>query len=136
MDVDKVRVDSWLWSVRIFKTRSLSTKECKAGRIKSGDKTLKASSLIKVGDEIKVYKNGFNLIFNVQSLITKRVSSTLAKVCYDDRTPESELLKYQDWYIGKSRPEFRQRGEGRPTKKERRSLDLFKEGYLEDELQD
>ena len=129
---DKVRIDRWLWSVRIFKTRSLSTKECKGGRVKLGDKTLKPSSLIKVGDQIKVHKNGFHLIFNIKSLILKRVSATLAQACYDDITPDSELLKYQDWFIGKGRAEFRQKGDGRPTKKDRRALDLFKEDYLED----
>ena len=128
---DKVRVDKWLWSVRIFKTRSTSTKECKAGRVKLGDKILKASQLIQVGDKILVHKNGFNLFFEVTALISKRVSATLAQACYVDLTPDAELLKYQDWFIGKGRPEFRPRGDGRPTKKERRSLDSFKEIYLE-----
>ena len=132
---DKVRVDKWLWSVRIFKSRSLSTKECKAGKVKAGNKVLKASHVIKTGDKIQVFKNGFNLLFEVKSPISKRVSATLAQACYEDLTPDSELLKYQDWYIGKARPEFRKRGDGRPTKKERRSLDSFKEIYLDDEFE-
>ena len=69
---------------------------------------------------------GFNLVFKVIDLLEKRVSAMLAEPCYKNLTPEDELNKYKDWYIGKAAPERRGKGSGRPTKKERRTLDDFK----------
>ncbi len=125
------RIDKWLWSVRIFKSRTLAGEICKTGKAKLNGKRAKASAEIKVGDVIEVKKNGFNLIFNVVKVIQKRVGAPIAVTCYKDITPESELRKYEDWFIGKARPEFREKGEGRPTKKDRRSIDEFKSTYLE-----
>ncbi len=129
---DKVRIDKWLWSVRIFKSRSLATDVCRSGKVKLNESNVKPSTLIKVGDLIGVKKNGFDLQFKVVKLITKRVSATLAQPCYEDLTPESEINKYKDWFIGKASAEVRGKGEGRPTKKERRTIDEFKQEYLED----
>ena len=125
--MDKLRVDKWLWSVRIFKSRSISTEACKSGKVMLDEKNLKPSHLIQVGNILTVKKDGFSLQFKVIKLIEKRVSAVIADTCKENITPESELLKYKDWFIGKARPEWRDKGEGRPTKKERRTLEHFKE---------
>ena len=124
---DKVRIDKWLWSIRIFKSRTMATDAAKSGKVRIGEKALKPSALIDVEDHITVRKNGFEFQFKVDKLISKRVSATLAQECYTDLTPEEELNKYQSWFIGKARAEFREKGAGRPTKRERRTIDGFKE---------
>jgi ribosome-associated heat shock protein Hsp15 len=133
-DLKKVRVDKWLWSVRIFKSRTMATDACKAGKIKLNGLSLKPSYLITLGETIEIKKNGFNLIFKVQHLLEKRVSALLAAPCFEDLTPQDELNKYKDWFVGKSGAEYRDRGEGRPTKKDRREIDDFKEMYFDDEF--
>lgn len=127
---DKVRIDKWLWAVRIFKTRTLANDIVKRGKARINDKAAKPSSSVKVGDRIQVQKNGFNLQFEVVSLIGKRVGAPVAQTCYVDHTSAEELNKYQDWYIGKGTNEARERGAGRPTKRERRTIEHFKENYL------
>lgn len=124
--MDKVRVDKWLWSVRIFKSRTLATDACKSGKVKLGGNSLKPSYLIQRGDQLEVKKNGFDLQFKVIDLIQKRVSAPLAQVCYEDLTPAEEMNKYQNWFVGKGASEKRERGAGRPTKRERRLIDDFK----------
>lgn len=128
----KVRIDKWLWSVRIFKTRTKATDACKAGRVKIGEKPVKASTLIVGGETLNLRKNSFDLVIKVKELLERRVSATLAEPCYENLTPESELNKYKEWYIGKAAPERRERGAGRPTKRERRTIDNFKDNWMED----
>jgi len=132
----KVRIEKWLWSIRIFKSRSLSTKECRSGKVKIDGQNLKPSHLIIIGDIVEVRKEGFNLIFKVIKLIDKRVSATLAQECYQNMTSVEELNKYKDWFIGKAGSEMRERGSGRPSKKEKREIDEFKDDFLvqDDEL--
>ncbi len=135
-DIAKMRVDRWLWCVRIFKSRSLATKVCKAGKVKLGEKILKPSALVTVGDELFVHKNGYNLIFKVDGLLKSRVSATIAAENYTDLTPEEELNKYKSWFIGKGAAERREKGAGRPTKKERRTIDEFKADQWWEQLED
>lgn len=125
--LNKVRIDKWLWSVRIFKSRSMATDACKSGNVKIKDKNVKPSYLVQRGEILQVKKNGFNMVYKVIDLIEKRVSATLAEPCYENQTSEDELNKYNDWYIGKGRPEMRSKGAGRPTKRERRDIDKFKD---------
>lgn len=132
-DLNKVRLDKWLWAVRLFKSRTMATDACKAGKIKLNGHSLKPSYLITVGETIEVKKNGFNLIFKVNQLLEKRVSAVLAAPCFDDLTPADELNKYRDWFTGKAGAEFRDRGEGRPTKKDRREIDEFKDMYFDED---
>ena len=110
----------------------MATNACKSGRVKIKDSKLKPSYLLKVGDEIQISKDGFNLTFLVKTIISKRVSFALAHPCYENLTPESELNKYKDWYIGKGAAERREKGTGRPTKKERREIEEFKDDLLFD----
>ena len=123
----KVRIDKWLWSVRIFKSRSMATDACKSGKIKIGEQNVKPSYLLQREEIISVKKNGFDLSFKVVDLLDKRVSAVLAQPCYEDLTPPEELNKYKDWFVGKGRPEVREKGTGRPTKRERREIDKFKD---------
>lgn len=126
---DKVRIDKYLWSIRIFKSRTLATDACKEGKVKLHDENAKPSTMVIVGDIIDVVKDGFKLKYKVVQLIEKRVSPVLAKPCYEDLTPEEEINKYKSWFIGKGGPERRERGAGRPTKRDRREIDEFKDYY-------
>ncbi|MFZ4560996.1 MAG: RNA-binding S4 domain-containing protein [Saprospiraceae bacterium] len=126
MSPEKMRVDKWLWCVRIFKSRTIAADACKAGKVKMNDVPLKPSQLVAVGDVVEVRKNGFNFSFQVLQLLKSRVSAPIAQACYANQTPEEELNKYNDWFIGKGAPERRDRGAGRPTKRERRQIDDFK----------
>lgn len=126
MAEDQVRIDKWLWSVRIFKSRSLATEACKSGKVKIKGVLAKPASSVQPGDHIEVKKLGFNLEYEVLKVIEKRVSAALAEECFLNLTPDEELNKYEDWFVGKKGVEYRERGSGRPTKRERREIDHFK----------
>jgi len=128
-----MRVDRWLWCVRIFKSRSKATNACKKGHIAIGESKLKPSALVSIGQIIIVKKDGFILTFKINELLERRVSAVLAEPCYENLTPEEELNKFKSWYIGKAKPEVRERGLGRPTKRERRELDEYKDELFLDE---
>lgn len=127
--MDKVRIDKWLWSVRIFKSRTLATDACKAGKVKIKGDAVKPSYLLSEGELVQVKKEGFNLLFRCIQLIEKRVGAPIALACYEDVTPMEEKTKYEAWFNNTGVPivEKRERGMGRPTKKERRVIDQFKE---------
>lgn len=131
--MDKVRIDKWLWSVRIFKSRTLAADACKEGKVKINAHSAKAAQTIQIGDRVEVKKEGFLMQYKVLGLIEKRVSAPLAQVCYEDLTPPEELNKFKDWFVGKAGAEFRERGTGRPTKRERRVIDQFKSDFIEEE---
>ena len=126
MALEKVRIDKWLWAVRIFKSRTIATDACKSGKVKMNEVNLKPSYLIQRGDVVQVRKEGFNLTFKVVDLLAKRVGAPQAVLCYENLTPEEELNKFKDWYVGKAASERREKGAGRPTKRERREIDRFK----------
>jgi ribosome-associated heat shock protein Hsp15 len=124
----KIRVDKWLWSVRIFKSRTIATDACKTGKVKISGEPAKPSALVTEGDVVLVKKEGFNFQYRVLQLIEKRVGAPIAVTCYADITPEAEKLKYKSWFTNQAATaERRERGAGRPTKKERREIDDFKE---------
>ncbi len=127
--MEKVRIDKWLWSVRIFKSRTMATDACKSGKVKINELNVKPSQMIEVNEIIEVKKNGFNMTFKSLKLIDKRVGAPIAVECYEDLTPEEELNKYKNWYIGKAASERREKGAGRPTKRERRDLDKYKDKF-------
>ena len=99
---------------------------CKAGKVRIEDKLAKASSSIQEGMHVSVKKNGFNLKLVVNKVIDKRVSATLAAPCYTNVTPAEEMNKYKEWFVGKAQPELREKGTGRPTKRERREIEEYK----------
>jgi ribosome-associated heat shock protein Hsp15 len=125
--LDKVRIDKWLWSVRIYKSRTLATDACKSGKVKIDGAAVKPSYMVSKEEVIEVRKNGFNFRLRVIDLIQKRVGAPIAQQCYEDLTPEEELQKYDSWFVGKAAAEKREKGAGRPTKRERREIDRFKD---------
>ena len=120
--VKKVRVDKWLWAVRVFKTRTIATDACKAGRVKMNGNTLKASFEVRIGEEVQVKKESFNLTFKVLDILEKRVSAAIAQTACENLTPAAEMEKFRSWFV-----EVRDRGTGRPTKRDRRDIDGFKD---------
>ncbi len=120
---ESVRVDKWLWAVRIFKTRSLSTEACKKGHVSLGDSTLKPSKMVQVGDTIQVRKSPITKSLKILAVAEKRMSAKLILDFVEDVTPasEMELLEMQK----NMRWSASDRGTGRPTKKDRRELDDF-----------
>ena len=119
----EVRIDKWLWAVRLFKTRTLATEACQKGRITISGITVKPSRTVKVGDIIKVRRPPVTYSFKVLQLAEKRMGAALTPGFIEDITPPEELeilevQKNMGWMQ-------RDRGTGRPTKKERRDLDDF-----------
>ena len=123
-DNDEVRIDKWLWAVRIYKTRSLATEACKSGRVKIGGQVVKASREVRINDEIDIHVGVYHKTVKALALLHNRVSAALVPNFLEDLTPESEYdkLKIQQ----EMKPEFRPRGLGRPTKKHRRLIDRLK----------
>ncbi len=120
---ESVRIDKWLWAVRIFKTRSQATEACKKGRVEIGDLPVKPSRDVHPGEVVKVRKPPLTRSFKVLALAEKRMSAKLTAGFMEDVTPPEELeildmQKQMNWIS-------RDRGAGRPTKKERRKLDDF-----------
>lgn len=133
--MQKIRVDKWLWSIRIFKSRTLATDACKGGKVKIGNTGIKPSHLIGIGDVVAVKKDGFTFEFRVIQLIEKRVGAPIAITCYEDVTSAEEKSKYEAWFLNATpSTEKRERGSGRPTKKDRREIDQVKEAYDWDEI--
>lgn len=126
--LEKVRVDKWLWAVRIFKSRTMATSACKNNKVLLNGVPLKPSSSIERGMILDIKKEGYNMQYKVIDLLEKRVSAKLAEPCYENLTPEEELNKFKDWYVrNKAISESRSKGLGRPTKRDRRNIDKFKD---------
>ena len=120
---ENVRIDKWIWAVRIFKTRSQATEACKRGHISIGNLPVKPSRIVHVGEIVQVRKNPVTRSFKVLALAEKRMSAVLVPDFMEDVTPveELEVLEMQR----NMRWISRDRGTGRPTKKDRRELDDF-----------
>jgi len=118
-----VRLDKWLWAVRIFKNRALSTDACKRGRVLVNGMPAKASRDLKSGDRITVRKPPVLHSYLVKGIIEKRVSAKLVPQYLEDLTSVDELDKLK---INESFFFNRERGTGRPTKRERRQIDKLK----------
>jgi ribosome-associated heat shock protein Hsp15 len=118
-----VRIDKWLFAVRIFKTRTLATDECNKGRITIGGISVKPSRIVKEGDVIDVRKPPLTYKYKVLKLAEKRMSAKLVPEFSEDITPKEqfEILEMQRLSILSGR----EKGTGRPTKKDRRSIDDF-----------
>jgi ribosome-associated heat shock protein Hsp15 len=123
-DNEIVRVDKWLWAVRIYKTRSLATEACRNGRVRIGGQVIKASREIHIHDEIDIHLGVYHKTVKATALLHNRVSAALVPGFLEDLTPESEYAKLK--VQQEMKPEFRPRGVGRPTKKHRRSIDRLK----------
>ncbi|MCC2030501.1 RNA-binding S4 domain-containing protein [Microbacterium sp. YMB-B2] len=112
-----VRIDSWLWAIRVYKTRSAATTACRAGHVRVNSDKVKAAQTVKPGDEVRVRISGFDRILIVRQTLTKRVGAPVAALAYEDRTPAREPVAA----LG-----VRDRGAGRPTKRERREIDRLR----------
>ncbi len=111
------RVDSWLWAVRIYKTRSAATAACRAGHVRVGGERAKAAQPVRPGDEVRVRIDGFDRLLVVRVPITKRVGAPLVATALEDRTPPRDptpVIAQRD------------RGAGRPTKRKRREIDRLR----------
>ena len=121
----KARLDKWLWSVRMFKTRTKAADYCRLGRVEINGKTAKASRELTVGDVVAVRYTEFIRSVKVKDLLKSRVGAKFVEQYLIDITAPEELKKRE--LHRKMRAESRPRGVGRPTKKERRSIDEYKE---------
>lgn len=120
-DKEKLRIDKYLWSIRAFKTRTLATDACKAGRVKLGGNNIKASHEVKVGEIYHVSKGAERRQLKVTALLHSRVDAKTAVNFYEDVTPVEETWAYKSVF---NMPVMsRDRGAGRPTKKDRRDID-------------
>ncbi|MDE6050757.1 MAG: RNA-binding S4 domain-containing protein [Paramuribaculum sp.] len=121
----EVRIDKWLWAVRIFKTRTIATDACKKGRVMLGDVPAKPARMIKVGDIVKVRKPPVTYSFRVLALTENRLGAKLVPDYMENITPKSELDLLEVVKI--SGFIDRRKGLGRPTKREGRELSRFTE---------
>lgn len=131
---DQARIDKWLWAVRIYKTRSIAAEACKKGHISIGDRTAKPAHNIRVGDIVNVKKAPITYSFRVLKCAENRVGAKLVPELMENITSQEqyEILEMSkiSGFID------RQRGTGRPTKKERRDLDIFVEESFNDEFEE
>ena len=123
---ENIRVDKWLWAVRIYKTRSLATSACKNNQISIDNVQVKPSRVLKIGDVLQIKRPPIIRTYKVLGLLAQRESAKVVVDFIEDITPKEELEKLQTAHLVK--PVFRERGLGRPTKKDRRSMEDF--GYL------
>lgn len=121
---DNLRVDKWLWAVRIYKTRSLASDACKKNQITINGVDVKPSRILKVGELVEVRKPPITRTYKVLGLLGKRQSAAVVKDFVEDVTPKEELDQLEMMRYVKGI--HRERGEGRPTKKDRRDMDRFK----------
>lgn len=115
-----VRVDAWVWAVRLAKTRSQATAAVKAGHVRVNDVAAKPAQPVNIGDVVRVRLHGFEKIYRVTGLATKRGSATEAATLYEDLTPPSPPK------VERAAPVIRDRGAGRPTKRDRREIDRLR----------
>ena len=109
-----VRVDAWVWAIRLYATRSAATAACKAGHVKVNGASAKPAQAVRPGDIVRANTPGGERVVVVTGLIEKRTSATLAALHYDDRTPPPPPKEERPAEIR------RDRGAGRPTKRDRR----------------
>jgi ribosome-associated heat shock protein Hsp15 len=121
---EKIRIDKWLWAVRIFKSRSIAAEACKKGQVMIDGVNIKPSREIAVGDEIQVKRSPIIYTYLVKAISGKRMSAKLAVDFVEDITPQDQfdLLNAVKTYGF----EQRDRGVGRPTKKDRRDIEKLK----------
>lgn len=122
-EIDSVRIDRWLWAVRICKTRSIATDLCKRQRVSVDGQDVKPSREVRVGQTVILKRDSISWQYKVLKCITNRVGAKLAIECKEDLTPQEEIDKLK--MIKSGWTPRRAKGEGRPTKKERRALDTL-----------
>lgn len=117
------RVDSWIWSVRLARSRSAASEACRAGHVRVNGARVKAAHLVRPGDEVRLRRGGRERVVVVTQVISKRVGAPVAVECYTDHSPPPPPREEA------ARVGVRDRGAGRPTKRDRRSIErLFGRG--------
>ena len=120
LPVEPVRIDAWIWAVRLLKTRSQAAQACRGGHVKLNGETVKPAQLVTPGDVVRVWANHRERTVVVTHTVKKRVGAQIAANCYIDKTPPPPPRE-----LFASLP-VRNRGAGRPTKKDRRELDRLR----------
>ena len=125
--MNKIRIDKWLWAVRIYKTRAKAKEACLKGKIKINGKSVKPSFIVSVKMDIEVKKRFINYKYNVIGITDKRVGAKLLNDFVINKTSEEELIKNK---INFSMPTYRTKTmKGRPTKKDRREMEKIKSKF-------
>ncbi|MEU1803717.1 S4 domain-containing protein [Streptomyces sp. NPDC019937] len=119
-DEGSVRVDSWIWSVRLTKTRSLAASACRAGHVRVNGERVKPAQAVRQGDEVRLRHAGRDRVVVVSRIVRKRVGAAVAVECYVDNSPPPPPRE-QTVPIG-----LRDRGAGRPTKRDRREMERLR----------
>ncbi|MEX1190897.1 MAG: RNA-binding S4 domain-containing protein [Brumimicrobium sp.] len=119
-----VRIDKFLWCVRLSKTRSKATELVKKGKVKVNNESVKPSKEVNIGDSISLSKNTATFTYKIKDLLKNRVGAKLVTDYIIDVTPEVELNKYKTYRA--TQEAYRSHGTGKPSKKERRALESFK----------
>lgn len=128
-----VRIDKYLWAIRIFKTRSEAAEACKEGKVKLNNETVvKASRVVKPNENYHVKTKAGNVILQTLKIIDKRVKSEIALTCYIDLTPpeEKERKKLNSVFYFSSGGGGRGNKQARPTKRDRRLMEKFKDSNI------
>ncbi|MER7397191.1 RNA-binding S4 domain-containing protein [Streptomyces sp. NPDC000151] len=116
-DEGSVRIDSWIWSVRLMKTRSMAATACRGGHVRVNGERVKAAHGLRTGDEVRLRHAGRERVVVVKRLVKKRVGAPVAVECYVDNSPPPPPRE-----IAVQVP-IRDRGAGRPTKRDRREME-------------
>lgn len=122
-----LRVDKFVWFVRLAKTRSQSAEQITKGKVKLNLESVKPSKEVKIGDRISIHKNTAVFSYKILQLLDRRVGAKLVQDYIIDITPEEEVEKYKAYQLSQSI--YRDNGSGKPTKKDRRNIDEFLEGW-------
>jgi ribosome-associated heat shock protein Hsp15 len=125
---EKLRIDKYLWSIRAFKTRTLASDACKAGRVKLEGNNIKPSHEVKIGEVYQVSKGLERKVIKVTGLLESRVDAKTAVYFYEDITPVEQTTAYKSMFHAPVLT--RDRGTGRPTKKDRREIDDLKDDFF------
>ena len=128
---EKLRIDKYLWCIRLFKTRSLATEACRAGRVKLNGQNIKASYVVKVGETYQIQKGIERKVILVTGLLERRVDAKTAVQFYEDQTPIENTYGFKS--VFQAPVLQRDRGTGRPTKRDRREIDDLKASEWWDE---
>ncbi len=116
------RVDKWLWSVRAFKTRTSAGDACASGKVRVNGEPAKPATKVSIGDLVEARRGSRQVVYEVTAIIEKRVSAVAAAECYIDMSPVEEAPDPVFVVPGGTR----ERGAGRPTKRDRRIIDQFR----------
>jgi len=126
---EKLRIDKYLWAIRIFKTRTLATEACKAGRIKLDGQNIKPSHEVKIGEIYHISKGSERKIIKVIDFLENRMDAKSVVGFYLDETPMEQTHAFKSMFHAPLLK--RDRGTGRPTKRDRRDIDDLKDGFFD-----